>query len=57
MPKSSTAFQPKAKAPQPSIHAFPTKGISSKNAKKKEHNVDKKEVLQAHAIQVQNSAK
>jgi len=57
MPKSSTAFQPKAKAPQPSIHAFPTKGISSKNAKKKEHSVDKKEVLQAHAIQVQNSAK
>jgi hypothetical protein len=26
---------------------------TSKNAKKKEHNVDKKEVLQAHAIQVQ----
>jgi hypothetical protein len=26
---------------------------SSKNVKKKEHNVDKREVLQAHAIQVQ----
>jgi hypothetical protein len=33
--------------------SFPTKGNSSKNAKKKEHNVDKKEVLQAHATQVQ----
>ncbi len=43
----------KAKALQPSTQAFPTKGISSKNAKKKEHNADKKEVLQAHAIQVQ----
>jgi hypothetical protein len=32
---------------------LPTKGIFSKNAKKKEHNADKKEVLQAHAIQVQ----
>jgi hypothetical protein len=33
--------------------ALPTKGNSSKNVKKKEHNVDKKEVFQAHAIQVQ----
>jgi hypothetical protein len=32
---------------------LPTKDNSSKNAKKKEHNVDKREVLQAHAIQVQ----
>jgi len=32
--------------------ALPTKGNSNKNVKKKEHNVDKKEVLQAHAIQV-----
>jgi dynactin complex subunit len=32
---------------------LPTKGNSSKNAKKKEHNVDKKEVFQAHAIQIQ----
>ncbi len=32
---------------------MPTKGNSSKNAKKKEHNADKKEVLQAYAIQVQ----
>jgi len=32
---------------------LPTKGDSSKNAKKKEHNVDKREVLQAHGIQVQ----
>jgi len=32
---------------------LPTKGNSSKNAKKKEHNVDKREVLQAHGIQVQ----
>jgi hypothetical protein len=45
--------QPKAKALQPSTPALPTKGNSSKNVKKNEHNVDKKEVLQAHAIQVQ----
>jgi hypothetical protein len=32
--------------------SFATKGNSSKNVKKNEHNVDKKEVLQAHAIQV-----
>jgi hypothetical protein len=47
------APQPKAKAPQPSTQAFPTKGNFSKNIKKREHNVDKREVLQAHAIQVQ----
>jgi uncharacterized protein involved in exopolysaccharide biosynthesis len=50
---SSTAPQLKAKAPQPSTQAFPTKGNSIKNAKKKEHNADKREVLQAHAAQVQ----
>ncbi len=49
----SIAAQPKAMALQPSTQALPTKGNSSKNAKKKEHNADKKEVLQAHAIQVQ----
>jgi uncharacterized protein involved in exopolysaccharide biosynthesis len=32
---------------------LPTKGNSNKNAKKKEHNADKREVLQAHAIQIQ----
>jgi uncharacterized protein involved in exopolysaccharide biosynthesis len=50
---SSVALQLKAKAPQPSTQVFPTKGNSSKNATKKEHNADKREVLQAHAIQVQ----
>jgi len=50
---SSVALQPKVKALQPSTHAFPTKGNSSKNAKKKEHNVDKREVFQAHAVQIQ----
>jgi hypothetical protein len=45
--------QLKAKAPQPSIRAFPTKGNSSKNVKKKEHNVNKREVLQAHVAQIQ----
>jgi hypothetical protein len=45
--------QPKAKAPQPSTQALPTKGNSNKNAKKKEHNANKREVFQAHAIQVQ----
>jgi hypothetical protein len=50
---SSVTLHPKAKAPQPSTQAFPTKGNSNKNAKKKEHNVDKREVLQAHAAQVQ----
>jgi len=38
---------------QPSTQALPTKGNSNKNVKKKEHNADKREVLQAHAIQVQ----
>jgi hypothetical protein len=47
---SSVAPQPKAKTPQPSTQVFPTKGNSSKNAKEKEHNVDKREVLQAHAV-------
>jgi hypothetical protein len=32
---------------------FAHQGNSNKNAKKKEHNVDKKEVFQAHEIQVQ----
>jgi len=32
---------------------LPTKGNSNKNAKKKEHNADKREVFQAHVIQVQ----
>ncbi len=38
---------------KPSIQAFPTKSNFSKNGKKKEHNADKKKVLQAHATQVQ----
>ncbi len=50
---SSAAPQPKAKAPQPSIQAFPTKGNSSKNDNKKEHNANKREVLQAHVAQIQ----
>jgi hypothetical protein len=45
--------QPKAKAPQPSTQTFPTKGNSSKNIKKKEHNANKREVLQAHVAQIQ----
>jgi hypothetical protein len=49
---SSAAPQPKAKAPQPSTQVFPTKDNSSKNAKKEEHNANK-EVLLAHAAQVQ----
>jgi hypothetical protein len=53
LPTSSIVPRPKAKALQPSTQALPTKGNSNKNAKKKEHNADKKEVLQAHAIQVQ----
>jgi hypothetical protein len=53
LPASSVVTQPKAKAPKPSTHAFPTKGNSNKNAKKKEHNAKKKEVLQAHDVQVQ----
>jgi len=44
--------QPKAKAPQPLTQAFPIKGNSNKNVKKKEHNVDK-DVLQTHVAQVQ----
>jgi hypothetical protein len=47
-------LQPKAKALQPSIQAFPTKGNSNKNFKKKEHNFGKREVLQAHVAQIQN---
>jgi hypothetical protein len=54
LPASSVVPQPKAKAPQPSTQALPTKGNSNNNAKKKEHNADKREVLQAHAIRVQN---
>jgi len=50
---SSAVPQPKAKAPQPSTQALPTKGNSNKNVKKKEHIADKRKVLQAHAIQVQ----
>jgi hypothetical protein len=53
LPTSSTTPQAKAKAPQPFAQAFPTKGNSSKNAQKKEHNADKREVLQAHVGQVQ----
>ncbi len=45
---SFATLQLKAKAPQPSTQAFPTKGNYSKNVKKKEHNADKREVLQAH---------
>jgi uncharacterized protein involved in exopolysaccharide biosynthesis len=32
---------------------LPTKGNSNKNVKKKEHNANKKKVLQAHVIEVQ----
>ncbi len=53
MPTYFVTPQPKAKAPQPSIQVFPIKGNSSKDAKKKEHNVDKREVFQAHVVQVQ----
>jgi hypothetical protein len=53
LPTSSIAPQPKAKAPQPSTHASPTKSNSQKNVKKKEHNANKREVLQAHAAQIQ----
>ncbi len=52
LPASSAVPQPKAKASQSSTQALLTKGNSNKNAKKKEQNADKKEVLQAHAIQV-----
>ncbi len=53
MPTSFGAFQPKAKAPQPSTQVFPTKGNSNKNVKKKEHNANKRELFQAHVAQVQ----
>jgi hypothetical protein len=53
LPTSFVKPQPKTKAYQPSTQAFPTKGNSNKNVKKKEHNVDKKEVLLAHVVQVQ----
>jgi hypothetical protein len=53
LPTSFVTPQPETKAFQPSTQSFSTKGNFSKNAKKKEHNVDKREVLQAHAIQVQ----
>jgi len=53
LPASFVVTQPKAKAPKPSTQAFPTKGNSNKNVKKKEHNANKKEVLQAHVVQVQ----
>jgi hypothetical protein len=48
---SFAAPEPKAKAPRPSTQAFPTKGNSSKNAKKKEHNTNNREMF--HAAQVQ----
>ncbi len=50
---SSATSQLKAKAPQPSTQVLPTKGNSSKNPKKKEYNVNKREVFQAHANQIQ----
>ncbi len=53
LPASSFAPQPKAKVPQPSTQAFSHKGNSSKNVKKKEHNANKREVLQARATQIQ----
>jgi hypothetical protein len=52
LPASFVVLQPKAKAPQPSTQVLPTKGNSNKNVKKKEHNANKREVLQAHVIQV-----
>ncbi len=54
--KSASIFHcpsTKTKTPQPSIQAFPTKGNSNKNVKKKEHNANKRKVLQAHVAQVQ----
>ncbi len=45
LPTSSTARQPKAIAPQSSTQTFLTKGNSSKNANKKEHNANKREVF------------
>ncbi len=49
---SSAPRQSKIKALQPSTQAFPIESNSNKNVKKKEHNVDKREVLQAHVAQV-----
>jgi len=46
---STTTLQPKAKAPQLPLRLSPPRVIPSKNAKKKKHNVDKREMLQAHA--------
>jgi len=43
----------KSQGTSTSTQALPTKGNSNKNAKKKEHIAYKREVLQAHAIQVQ----
>jgi hypothetical protein len=48
LPTFFVAPQPKVKAPQPSTQVFRTKGNSSKNVKKKEHNANKREVFQAH---------
>jgi hypothetical protein len=53
LPTSFITPQPKAKAPQPSTQAFPTKGNFNKNVKKKEHNANKREVFQAHVARVQ----
>jgi hypothetical protein len=52
LPTSFVGPQPKAKALEPSTQVSLTKGNFSKNATKKEHNADKKEVLQTHAAQV-----
>jgi hypothetical protein len=53
VPAFSAPPQPKGKAPQPSTQFSRTKGNSNKNVKKKEHIADKREVFQAHVIQVQ----
>jgi hypothetical protein len=50
---SFTVPQPKAKTLQPFTSALLTKSNSNENAKKKEHNADKREVLQTHVIQLQ----
>jgi hypothetical protein len=52
LPTSFVALQLKAKAPHPSTQVIPMKGNSNNNVKKKEHNVDKREVLQSHATQI-----
>jgi hypothetical protein len=49
MTTSSIALQLKAKTPELPLRLSPPRVIPSKNAKKKKHNVDKREVLQAHA--------